>query len=431
METAGDEHTARLLSEKFWACQTFAEAQEFLLARLHAREFTRDIRPHTTLVTGLVVDRWPVHMRAPHKDKMRRLGFPAELPIGEEPIVEFPARIALATADDTVRIQDLKAPVQTDPMRLTGWAHVKAQQTAIDLEGQPDEGLIAAKCKKLTTASTKNSTSRPMMRKYVKYVKEYWGDESEDQEGQSGYMTEANGLNADFFMANHLQDSRYCMYAADRAIQHDFQQFGREFADAIVASENLVQTWSTTGVPLSESIIGWDALTDPVVAARFLGRTVMGRQTPPHLSALEFCLDHRAFLRIDLPVSEVYRVCLGEDEITKKPRSTNHRAIMLRELAMQALRDRSCPAGGREDVQVIYGSLKTANKILKDQFCYPSRARGEQSLRWGSRVPRLPDMGETKRNARNVDARRGFCQQGSCQHTQGPHVEIVKIAPSA
>ena len=169
METAGDEHTARLLSEKFWACQTFAEAQEFLLARLHAHEFTRDIRPHTTLVTGLVVDRWPVHMRAPHKDKMRRLGFPAELLIGEEPIVEFPARIALATADDTVRMQDLKAPVQTDPMRLTGWAHVKAQQTAIDLEGQPDEGLIAAKCKKLTTASTKNSTSCPMMSKYVKY----------------------------------------------------------------------------------------------------------------------------------------------------------------------------------------------------------------------------------------------------------------------
>ena len=221
------------------------------------------------------------------------------------------------------------------------------------------------------------------------------------------------------------------MYAADQAIQHDFRQFGREFADAIVASENLVQTWSTTGVPLNESIIGWDALTDLAIVARFLRRTVMGRQTPPHLSALEFCLDHRAFLRMDLPVSEVYRVCLGEDEVTKKPRATTHRAVMLRELAMQALRDRSCPAGGREDVQVIYGSLKTANKILKDQFSYPSPSRGEQSLRWGSRVPRLPDMEETKRNARNVDARRGFCQQGSCRHSQGPRVELVKIAPSS
>ena len=164
MEVESDEDRATLLSGKFWECQTFAEAQEFLLMRLHARAFTQDIEPPATLVTWLSVDQWPVHMRLPHKGKMQRLGFPANLLRAEEPIVEFPARIALATAARTARVQDLKAPVQTDPVRLTKWAHAKALQTAVDLRGQPDENTIAAKCEKLTSASTKKKTSRSMMR---------------------------------------------------------------------------------------------------------------------------------------------------------------------------------------------------------------------------------------------------------------------------
>ena len=89
----------RCFQRKLRACQTFAEAQEFFLTRLHARAFTQDLEPQATLVTtGLSVDQWPVHMRLPHKEKMRRLEFPADLLKGEEPIVEFPARIALATA---------------------------------------------------------------------------------------------------------------------------------------------------------------------------------------------------------------------------------------------------------------------------------------------------------------------------------------------
>ena len=189
MEVESDEDTATLLSENFWACQTFAEAQEFFLMRLHARAFTQDLETQATLVTGLSVDQWPVHMRLPHKEKMRRLEFPADLLKGEEPIVEFPARIALATAANTARIQDLKAPVQTDPVRLTRWAHAKAQQTAIDLRGQPDEDLIVVKCEKLTSASTKKKTSRPMMKKYVDYVKKYWGDQTEDQIRRAGQAT--------------------------------------------------------------------------------------------------------------------------------------------------------------------------------------------------------------------------------------------------
>ena len=69
MEVESDEDTATLLSEKFWACQTFAETQEFLLMRLHARAFTQDIEPSATLVTGLSVDQWPVHMRQPHRER--------------------------------------------------------------------------------------------------------------------------------------------------------------------------------------------------------------------------------------------------------------------------------------------------------------------------------------------------------------------------
>ena len=126
MEVESDEDTATLLAEKFWGCQTFAEAQEFFLMRLHARAFAQDLEPPATLVTGLSVDQWPVHMRLPHKEKMQRLGFPADLLRGEEPIVEFPARIALATAAKIARVQDLKAPVQTDPVRLTKWAHARA-----------------------------------------------------------------------------------------------------------------------------------------------------------------------------------------------------------------------------------------------------------------------------------------------------------------
>ena len=100
---------------------------------------------------------------------------------------------------------------------------------------------------------------------------------------------------------------------------------------------------------------------------------------------------------MDMPISEMYRVCIGENEVTEKPRSTAHRAMMLQELAMQALRDRSRPAGGREDLQVIHGSLKTANRVLKDRFVYPSPSRGEPSLRWGSCVPRTSDMAETRK----------------------------------
>ena len=431
MEVESDEDTAMLLTEKFWGCQTFAEAQEFFLMRLHARAFAQDLEPRATLVTGLSVDQWPVHMRLPHKEKMQRLGFPADLLRGEERIVEFPARIALATTAKTARIQDLKAPVQTDPVRLTKWAHAKAQQTAIDLRGQPDEDMIAAKCEKLTSAPTKVKTSRPMMRKYVDYVKKYWGDETEDQEGRTGYMTEANGLNADFFITQYPQDPRHCMYTANAAIMRDIGRFSDQFSDTIVASENIVRTWSMTGVPLDDSIIGWDIPSDPTVAARFLGRNVTDRQAPPQLPIVEFCLAHRAFLCMDMPISEMYRVCIGENEVTEKPRSTAHRAMMLQELAMQALRDRGRPAAGREDLQVIHGSLKTANRILKDRFVYPSPSRGEPSLRWGSRVPRTPDMAETRKNAKNVDARRGFCGLAGCQHGNTPRFEVVTLASSS
>ena len=244
-------------------------------------------------------------------------------------------------------------------------------------------------------------------------------------------MTEANGLNADFFITQYPHDPRRCMYTANAAIMRDIGRFSDQFSDTIVASENLVRTWYTTGVPLDDSIIGWDIPSDPTVAARFLGRNVTGRQTPPQLPVVEFCLAHRAFLRMDMPVSEMYRVCIGEDEVTKRPGSTAHRAMMLQELAMQALRDRNRPAGGREDLQVIYGSLKTMNRILKVRFVYPSPSRGEPSLRWGSRVPRTPDMVETWRNAKNVDARRGFCGLEGCQHGNVPRFEVVTLASSS
>ena len=47
---------AQLLMEKFWACRTFAEAQEFLLTRLNARYFTQGLDQNTTLVAGIAVD---------------------------------------------------------------------------------------------------------------------------------------------------------------------------------------------------------------------------------------------------------------------------------------------------------------------------------------------------------------------------------------
>ena len=83
--------------EKFWSCQTFAEAQEFLLPRLHARSFAQDLQAQTTLVAGLAVDRWPVHMKYVHKEKLRRQGFPMESLVGETPIAKFPARVSIAS----------------------------------------------------------------------------------------------------------------------------------------------------------------------------------------------------------------------------------------------------------------------------------------------------------------------------------------------
>ena len=136
------------------------------------------------------------------------------------------------------------------------------------------------------------------------YVKKYWGDESEDQEGRAGYVTEANGLNADFFITQYPQDLRHCMYATNAAIMRDVGTFSDQFSDTIVASENLVRTWSRTGVPLDDNILGWDIPSDPTVAARFLGRNVSDRQKPPQLPLVELCLAHRAFLRMDVPISE-------------------------------------------------------------------------------------------------------------------------------
>ena len=140
----------------------------------------------------------------------------------------------------------------------------------------------------------------------------------------SPYQSEANGLNADFFIVQHLHDPRYCMYAANDAILRDIGRFGDRFSDTIVASENLVRAWSMTGVPQDDSVIGWDVMSDPTVATRFLGRDVVGRQTPGQLSVVEFCLGYRAFLLMDMPVSDVYCVCMGEDDVTKKFRSTVH-----------------------------------------------------------------------------------------------------------
>ena len=82
MEIDTYEGAAGLLMEKFWSCQTFAEAQEFLLPRLHARSFAQDLQAQTTLVAGLAVDRWPVHMKYVHKEKLRRQGFPMESLVG-------------------------------------------------------------------------------------------------------------------------------------------------------------------------------------------------------------------------------------------------------------------------------------------------------------------------------------------------------------
>ena len=51
--------------------------------------------------------------------------------------------------------------------------------------------------------------------------------------GKTGYMTEANGLNADQFIAAHLRDDRFCMYTANDAIQYDLRRVGH-FSDKIL-----------------------------------------------------------------------------------------------------------------------------------------------------------------------------------------------------
>ena len=133
-------------------------------------------------------------------------------------------------------------------------------------------------------------------------------------------------------------------------------------------------------------------------------------------------------LRMDVPLAEVYKVCIGEGEVTKLPRATPNRAVMCRGLGLQALKDRSKPATGREEMQPRIGSLKTMNRILKDLFSYPSPPRGEPPLRWGTRVPRMMDMDETRRNARSVEARKSFCEAERCQHGNIPRVNVMPIS---
>ena len=262
------------------------------------------------------------------------------------------------------------------------------------------------------------------MRSFVGLVRNHLGDA---EELEDRYVTEPNGLNAELFHAVHLRDDRYCMYAVASAINREMQRL-KQFPKKVIVSENLVRAWSVMGVPHDPSVIGWDIMTDPGTAARMLGRKTQELSSPPALTADEFVVTFRAFLRMDLPVSEVYKNIVKPDEkILKTPRATQSRAEMCRDVGLQVLRDRSQPAGGREDVQPILGSLETAYRILGDRFIYPSPSRGETPLPWGSQVPRLPDMEQTIKNAKMLDVRRAFCVQEQCRHGQDPRVLITRI----
>ena len=84
-------------------------------------------------------------MKYVHKEKLRRQGFPMESLVGETPIAKFPARVSIAAAADVARVQDLKNPTQTDPLRLTGWAHAKVKDVLKDVPGKPVSGSMEHK----------------------------------------------------------------------------------------------------------------------------------------------------------------------------------------------------------------------------------------------------------------------------------------------
>ena len=403
---------------------------EFLQVRLNAQRFTEDLTPSATLMVGLAVDSWPLHLKPAHVGKLQTLRYPIVRPEGGSAgTTTAPARVVLSFTSGEPRVMDLKAPVQTDPFRLTRKYHQKCLERRARLTESPETHAIRRHLQQLTEISTdkKVKTSRVKMVEFIPEIRALYRDDPDVPQGEAGYLMEANGTCADQFIRRHPTDERSCMYAAKDVLERELRRMGEGHANVVVISEDPVRAWSIMGVPSGPALVAWDLLTDPVLAHLYYTN---GQEPRPLETSESFVRSHDAFVRSNLPLSEVYSRC-GKTSVRDdmRLRSTAARAVMTRDLAIQVFDARTRLIPERDVTQVIHGSLKTCDAVLRDRFLYPSASRGEAALPLGTQVPRLADPQETRRNALVVEARRAHCRREQCCQAATRRLGMIPAQP--
>ena len=434
LEIESNRQGATLVSDSFWLVETLAEAIEFFQTRM---DTTQLLHGANTTVVGLAMDTWPCHLQPSHKRHLVDLGYPTGLLQEKDGSLKYdvmphlPARIALAPKTCEAEAYNLKAPPNAEPQTLTPKAHdrlVQLQQYILSREPAYKNkmtdvlGWIRSL---LTNPALGNKYTREQIANNLEKIRNLLNDPPEER-GKTGYTDQANGMSASWHISEaHKDDRRYCMYAAREFIQEKAACVAAS-PHVILAVENVPYFWTVTGVPQDATTLVWEVTSDPGVAARQFTTGTYGDveflQTDPDT----FFRMQQAFLQIEQPLSNIYKAIKPPDTSKEassainplnNARETVPRARMCRRLTDGTFADREKPDPGRDDLQVISGSIHTLMKLYKDRFVWPSPSRGEPPLgEDDTRVPRTADMEQTKRNAMILRAREAYCKAQGCKH---------------
>ena len=434
LEIDSNRQGATLVSESFWLVETLAEAIEFFQTRIDTTQLLHGVE---TAVVGVAMDTWPCHLQPSHKRHLVDLGHPTGLLQEKDGSLKYdvmphlPARIALASKTCEAEAYNLKAPPNAEPQTLTPKAHdrlVQLQQYILSREPAYKNKMMDVLGwirSLLADPALGNKYSREEIANNLERLRNLLNDPPEER-GKTGYTDQANGMSASWHISEaHKDDRRYCMYAAREFIQEKASCVAMS-PHVILAVENVSYFWTMTGVPQDATTLVWEVTSDPAVAARQFTtgtyKDVEFLQTDPD----SFFRMQQAFLQIEQPLSNTYKAIKPPDTSKEassainpldNARETVPRARMCRQLTDGTFADREKPDPGRDDLQVISGSIHALMKLYKDRFSWPSPSRGEHPMgEDDTRVPRTADMEQTKRNALILRARELYCKAQGCKH---------------
>ena len=434
LEIDSNRQGATLVSDSFWLVETLAEAIEFFQTRV---DTTQLLHGAETAIVGVAMDTWPCHLQPSHKRHLVELGYPTGLLQEKDGSPKYdvmphlPARIAFAPKTCEAEAYNLKAPPNAEPQTLAPKAHdrlvqlqqyIQSREPAYKNKMTDVLGWIRSL---LTDPALGNRYSREEIANNLERLRNLLNDPPEER-GKTGYTDQANGMSASWHISEaHKEDRRYCMYAVREFIQEKASCVAMS-PHVILAVENVPYFWTMTGVPQDATTLVWEVTSDPGVAARQFTtgtyKEVEFLQTDPD----SFFRMQQAFLQIEQPLSNTYKAIKPPDTSKEassainpldNARETVPRARMCRQLTDATFVDREKPDHGRDDLQVISGSIHAIMKLYKDRFSWPSPSRGEHPMgEDDTRVPRTADMEQTKRNALILRARELYCRAQGCKH---------------